>query len=570
MSEGAKTVETGNKRRFAAFISYAHADASIAAKLQSRLERYRLPKHIAAAHAGGAAALGQIFRDREDLAAAPSLSDAIQAAIGEAEALVVIASPDAKASRWVGEEIALFRQLHPNRPILAAIVRGEPDDAFPDALTENGNEPLAADLRAEGDGEALGFLKIVAGIAGVPLDALVQRDAQRRLRRVTWITAGALAAMLVMGVMTTLAIQARNEAARQRAEAEGLVEYMLTDLREKLKGVNRLDAMQGVNRRAMEHYRRQGDLASLPADSLERRARILHAMGEDDDRDGKLDTAQTKFKEAHRTTAALLARQPANADRIFAHAQSEYWVGYAAWRKADLPTTERYWRNYLQQAEALHRSEPGTTRSLMELGYANGNLCDLIMRAKQSVELAIGYCGKAVEYERKALTQKPDDAKIGKDLANRIGWLSETLVSRNEFDRAIALRREEQAIIDRLLKSDPRNFELQLRSIAPVIGIGWAEYSRQQFGTAASHFKAALADLDALAKAFPNDQLVTVTRVRAAIMLAMAQRSTGNPEWPVSREKAGEYAANAKRMAQPEALTRVTEILAKFDRETRK
>jgi tetratricopeptide (TPR) repeat protein len=385
-----------------------------------------------------------------------------------------------------------------------------------------------------------------------------------------WITGGALAAMLIMGIMTAFAIQSRNEAARHRAEAEGLVEYMLTDLRDTLKGVNRLDAMQGVNRRAMEHYTRQGDLASLPADSLERRARILHAMGEDDDRDGKLDSAQTKFKEAHRTTAALLAQQPTNADRIFAHAQSEYWVGYAAWRKADLPTVARYWRSYLRQAEALQGSEPGTTRSLMELGYANGNLCDLIMRAKQGVERAIEYCGKAVDYERKALAQKPDDAKIGKDLANRIGWLSETLVSRNEFDRAIALRREEQDIIDRLLKSDPRNFELQWRSIAPIIGIGWAEYSRKQFGPAASHFKAALADLDALAKTFPNDQSVIVTQVRAAIMLAMTQRSSGNPEWPVSRAKAGEYAAKANGMAQPEALTRVTEILAKFDREVGK
>ena len=32
-------------RRFAAFISYSHADAEIAAKLQRQLERYRLPKH---------------------------------------------------------------------------------------------------------------------------------------------------------------------------------------------------------------------------------------------------------------------------------------------------------------------------------------------------------------------------------------------------------------------------------------------------------------------------------------------------------------------------------------------
>lgn len=129
----------------------------------------------------------------------------------------MICSADAAVSPWVKAEIELFRQLHPERPILAALLSGEPSLSFPPALTEGGLEPLAADLRPEGDGQQLGFLKIVAGIAGVPLDALIQRDAQRRIRRVTAITVGALAGMLVMGIMTTLAISARNEAASQRA-----------------------------------------------------------------------------------------------------------------------------------------------------------------------------------------------------------------------------------------------------------------------------------------------------------------------------------------------------------------
>lgn len=71
------------------------------------------------------------------------------------------------------KEIELFRALHPDRPILAAIVRGELAEAFP-APFMDGAEPLAADLRREGDGWRLGFLKIIAGIAEVPLDALGQ------------------------------------------------------------------------------------------------------------------------------------------------------------------------------------------------------------------------------------------------------------------------------------------------------------------------------------------------------------------------------------------------------------
>jgi hypothetical protein len=505
MTKGVIGVEKNAKRRFAAFISYAHADAAIAAKLQSKLERYRLPKRIAEAHAGGTVALGQIFRDREDLAAAPSLSDAIRAAISEAEALVVICSPDAKASRWVGEEISLFRQLHPGRPILAAIVRSEPDEAFPDALTENGTEPLAADLRAEADGEALGFLKIVAGIAGVPLDALVQRDAQRRLRRVTWITAGALAAMLIMGIMTTLALQARNEAARQRAEAEGLVEYMLTDLRDKLKGVGRPEIINTVNKRAMTYYRDQGALTSLPPDSLERRARVLHAMGEDYDQSNKPDLALASFQEAHKATNELLANDPDNPDRIFAHAQSEFWVGQAAWRKRDRATTTRHWQGYVIQAKRLLDVDEDKARANLEMGYALGNLCDLYLSEKFDLNKAVDNCRKSIAYEQKAAAIKPDDHEIQMALANRYGWLADALLAQKAFEEARKARMAEQQIVDRLLAEDPKNFELRFRQLWPAIGNAMIDVGTGNVVTGASKLTSLAAKLGSLSNEAPDN-----------------------------------------------------------------
>ena len=496
----------GDARRFAAFISYSHTDAYAAAKLQRKLERYRLPGRIAKTR-NRPAALGAIFRDREDLAAAANLSDAIRDAIRRTDVLIVICSPDAAASPWVAAEIGLFRSLHPDRPILAVLLSGAPATSFPAALTEGGLEPLAADLRPEGDGAQLAFLKIVAGIAGVPLDALIQRDAQRRIRRVMAITVGALAAVLIMVVMTTLALSARNEAARQRAEAEGLVEYMLTDLREKLKGVGRLDVMSAVNERAMAHYRAQGDLKTLPADSLERRARVLHAMGEDDEKQKDLDGALKKFQEAHRTTAALLEKEPANPDRIFAHSQSEYWVGYIAYLRNDWAKTERYWTSYKDHADQLVQLNPKNPDWLREAGYAEGNLCTLGLDRTDRRLSALNSCEAALARMAGVLKIGPPDKQAVMDVANRHVWLAEALKKTGNFDRERYHRLEHAKIAQGLLAEEPQIPDLLDFWLTTQISIAKMHCRKEDRGERQRVVRSALLKADELTKTDPSNKV---------------------------------------------------------------
>lgn len=445
--------------RFRAFVSYSHADAAIAQKLHRKIETYRLPRHLRDRQTADPdnGRLGRIFRDREDLPAAEDLSESVKQALAGSEALIIICSPDAKKSKWVAREIELFRALHPGRPVLAALVRGEPEEAFPAALRD-GTEPLAADLRKEGDGWRLGFLKIVAGIAGVPLDALVQRDATRRIRRVMAVTGGTLVALLAMIGMTIFALQSRNEAQHQQAEAEGLVEYMLTDLRTELKGVGRLDVMTKVNERAMGYYEDQGDLSDMPAESLERRARILHAMGEDDERRGDLDKALAKFTEAHRVTEALLARDPDNPDRIFGHAQSEYWVGYVAYLQEDWKATEIQWRQYKAYADELVSQDHRKSKWRREAGYAAGNLCSLEIIGKSDFEKARKYCVDSLEHMLAAAKNAPDDLdRIRVDIANRYAWLADIYKNLDQPNQERIQLNNALATVQTLLSQNPEN-----------------------------------------------------------------------------------------------------------------
>lgn len=554
--------------RYRAFISYSHADAPFASWLHRRIERYRLPPGTT----GPDQRLAPVFIDRAELAAAPDLTNQVRAALAQSAALIVVASPQAKASRWVDQEIALFRSLHPDRPVLAALIAGEPAEAFPQALVEyqgRAVEPLAADFRKGADGKRLGLLKMVAGLTGQPLDRLVQRDAQARQRRVMAVTAAALLLSIVLAALLVVAIRARTEAERQRASAEGMVEFMLTDLRSELKGAAGLSVMDKVNARAMAHYSQQ-DLSALPADSLTRRARLLQAMGEDEAQRGRFAEAETKFEEAARTTAAVLAQRPGDPEAIFAHAQSEFWTGFAAWQQSDLVTTQRHWRAYLAQAEALALHEPGSRRALMELGYANGNLCELTMRQSKDARQALPWCEKATGLMRQAARLPAATRQNQLDLANRLGWQADVVGKDRQFDRALELRREEAAIIAALLKAEPENRQLRERRLWPEIGAAELEFAAGRFEPGLARVRLALADYARLAALRPDDLSLTVQQFRLVWLAAKAAQAEGRPQAAALEAEARGYYTRLQRAYPAEEMTRFDTMMARITQGTRK
>src|ERR1041385_4390728 len=119
--------------RYWAFISYSHKDAAFGRKLHKRLESYVLPQRLVGRETARGTVprrLTPIFRDREELPAAGDLTAEVRAALQVSRSLIVVCSPAAAASPWVAREAETFRALHPERPILAAIVEGEPDECF--------------------------------------------------------------------------------------------------------------------------------------------------------------------------------------------------------------------------------------------------------------------------------------------------------------------------------------------------------------------------------------------------------------------------------------------------------
>lgn len=228
---------------YRAFISYSHRDKEIAQRLHRAIESYRIPSKLI----GKVTAVGRtprrlrpIFRDREELPASGDLSAELTRALQQSMFLIVICSTASARSRWVNEEIRQFKAVHGDNRVLALVVDGEPNatevpgqdhrECFPEALrlrvgpdgqlSDVPAEPIAADYRREADGPRLATQKLIAGLTGLKLDDLVQRETQRRIAQATAVAVGAVMGMVVTGGLAFYANSLRIEADRQRTIAQ--------------------------------------------------------------------------------------------------------------------------------------------------------------------------------------------------------------------------------------------------------------------------------------------------------------------------------------------------------------
>ncbi len=233
----------GSAYAYRAFISYSHRDKDFAMRLHRTLESYRIPaKLVGTTTPIGVVPrrLSPIFRDREELPASPDLGAELSAAIRGSMFLVVICSPGAAKSRWVEQEILQFKRVHGDSRVLSLIIGGTPnaadtpgreaDECFPRALkfrlgadgelSDVPAEPIAADARQHADGKRLAQLKLMAGLTGLKVDQLVQRETQRRMQRLMALTTGATIGMVFTGGLAFYANARRIEANQQREIAQ--------------------------------------------------------------------------------------------------------------------------------------------------------------------------------------------------------------------------------------------------------------------------------------------------------------------------------------------------------------
>ena len=211
---------------------------------------------------------------------------------------------------------------------------------------------------------------------------------------------------------------------------------------------------------------------------LERRARLLSAMGEDAFNDSsRMDQAEAIFRQSWRTTGDLLRRAPNDPQRLFDHAQNEYWLGAVPNFRRDKAGAAPHLRAYRALVARLEAVEPGSPRTRRELGYAESNLCQLALMAPEDPREAASHCQQAADAKGSLAKADPNDVQSQIDYANGLAWLADAHQAAGDPDGATAIRRRQVALMEALAGRFSDDF--RVLHFLMLARVGLAKHARQ-------------------------------------------------------------------------------------------
>jgi len=226
-----------------AFISYCREDEKWAKWLQNKLENYKLPAIIRKENTNLPQKIRPIFRDKTDMEAG-AIIDTVQKKLERSQYLIVICSPKAAQSNWVGTEIDAFIEMGRSDCIIPFIVDGVPNscdshECLHPHIKQKIPEPLGINIKEIGKQQA--FVKTAAKLLNIRFEVLWDRfQIAQRKRRI-------IVAAIGLFCLTALGLVCDYNIPKNKYYAD------YTDRNGKPEGIIKLNKAQVSKRNA--HYR---------------------------------------------------------------------------------------------------------------------------------------------------------------------------------------------------------------------------------------------------------------------------------------------------------------------------
>lgn len=252
-------------------------------------------------------------------------------------------------------------------------------------------------------------------------------------------------------IMSVRSIEAEKLALQKRLAAEDLLGFMVGDFADKMRGIGRMDLLDGISNKALEYFSdfsNKEDDAHLSFDARFQHGQTLEAMGEVAYSRNKIDEARSALLAAQEKMLPLLSVQPENLALLKTLGANAFWLGQLQYDVSDWAATRPLFEQYLKYSQTMYTLAPEDKDALMELSYAHNSLGSVAMK-QQNFPEASKYFEQSLKLKQNALVEDPTNSKLISDIANARSWLASAVIAEGDVTKAMNIHNEIQEQLDK-------------------------------------------------------------------------------------------------------------------------
>ncbi|RZT10920.1 DNA-binding winged helix-turn-helix (wHTH) domain-containing protein [Duganella sp. CF402] len=279
-------------------------------------------------------------------------------------------------------------------------------------------------------------------------------QSERRSERVRMAVMAVVTSLAVLaGVLGLTARSAQTQAEAHRAEAEGLMGYMLGEFADKLRPLGKLDLLDSVSTRALKYLSDPARMTDSDT-ALAQRAKSLQLISEV--RIARADPvgANTALLAGRAILLQQLQNHPTDLALRKSAGENAFWLGQIHLDQKEWEPAERYFREYRDHSDQLAAAAPADVDSWIEQSFAHSSLGTVALR-RGDVANAADEFALSVELKTRAYAHKPTDKQIAADLADSLSWQASARMQQGKLAEAKALYSRSLALLQTLHQNYP-------------------------------------------------------------------------------------------------------------------
>lgn len=268
----------------------------------------------------------------------------------------------------------------------------------------------------------------------------------------------ALVALTLISVaMSIRSIEAETQAQQKRLAAENLLGFMVGEFADKMRGIGRMDLLDGISNKALEYF---SDFSADDASYLSFEARFQHgqtleAMGEVAYSRGNIDEAHSALIAARERMLPLLEMQPQHLSLLKTLGANAFWLGQLEYDKSDWLATQPWFEQYLTYSQAMYQYAPDDNDALMELSYAQNSLGSIYMKQQNFTDAREAF-EQSLQLKLQLWDKDQTNSQLIADIADTRSWLASAASAQGDISAAIKIHEQiQQLLVNNALEKQP-------------------------------------------------------------------------------------------------------------------